>query len=79
MRGGKMSGSGEVERIKNVYAERTGRGLDARYGASRPAALLERQQMERGLIRLLVEEGLADLSDLRVLDVGSGDGGLLLR
>jgi len=74
-----MSGFGEVQRIETVYADRTRRGLDARYGASRPAALLERQQMERGLIRLLDEECLADLSGLRILDVGSGDGNLLLR
>jgi glycosyltransferase involved in cell wall biosynthesis/SAM-dependent methyltransferase len=69
----------EVERIHVAYERRARRSLGARYRPLRPAALLERQQMERGLVRALAREGIESLSDLRILDVGSGGGRLLLQ
>jgi SAM-dependent methyltransferase len=69
----------EVERIHVAYERRARRSLDVRYRPLRPAVLLERQQMERGLVRALAREGIESLSDLRILDVGSGGGRLLLQ
>jgi glycosyltransferase involved in cell wall biosynthesis/SAM-dependent methyltransferase len=69
----------EVERIHVAYERRARRSLGVRYRPLRPAVLLERQQMERGLVRALAREGIESLSDLRILDVGSGGGRLLLQ
>ncbi len=64
----------EVERIHVAYERRARRSLDVRYQSLRPAAILERQQMERGLVRALAHEGIESLSDLRILDVGQRRG-----
>lgn len=69
----------EVERIHVAYERRARRSLDVRYQSLMPAVILERQQMERGLARALAREGIESLSDLRILDVGSGGGRLLLQ
>lgn len=69
---------GEPERIKARYARRT--EIDpCRYDPLSPAVQLAAQERERALARLIVEAGLPPLGRRRLLDVGCGSGGDLLR
>ena len=67
----------EAERVREVYARRAQRGLDARYEYWKPANVFVYQSRERELIRLLDDAALLPLSGRKVLDVGCGDGGVL--
>ena len=67
----------EAERVRQVYARRAERGLDARYAYWTPANLFIYQSRERALLSLLRSEGMLPLSDRHVLDVGCGDGAVL--
>jgi ubiquinone/menaquinone biosynthesis C-methylase UbiE len=69
----------EAERIRRVYADRSARGLDARYTAHRAEVLLGLHQAERLLLTGLGAHGWTDFRRLQVLDVGCGSGGTLLR
>jgi len=67
----------EADRIRAAYARREERGLEARYSYWEPANLYLYQGRERALIGLLAGAGLLPMTDLRVLDVGCGDGAVL--
>jgi len=61
----------EEARIKAVYAAR--RGL-SHYSWLRAGYLFYRQQLERQVLALLLSEGLLNLSDRKVLEIGCGQG-----
>ena len=69
----------ELDRIRVEYARRAQdprlRGL---YSPTRPDVLFSMQTRERAMLRTLLESGLSPLSQLRVLDMGCGSGGILL-
>lgn len=67
----------EAERIRTAYLRREERGLEGRYSYWEPANLFIYQGRERALLSLLGEAGLLPLADLRVLDVGCGEGAVL--
>ena len=67
----------EAERIRAAYARREERGLEGRYSYWEPANLYLYQARERALVSLLGHSGLLPLTDLRVLDVGCGEGAVL--
>ena len=69
----------EAERIRRVFADRSARGLGARYRAYHPDVLIALHQIERFLLTGLRARGWSDLRRLEVLDVGCGSGGTLLR
>jgi ubiquinone/menaquinone biosynthesis C-methylase UbiE len=67
----------EAERIRAAYVRREERGLESRYSYWEPANLYLYQSRERALVSLLGEAGLLPMTNLRVLDVGCGDGPVL--
>jgi len=74
----------EAERIRSAYARREERGLEGRYSYWEPANLYLYQARERALVSLLAGTGLPDrqagllpMTNLRVLDVGCGEGAVL--
>lgn len=68
----------EADRVRAAYARRDRLGLDARYDYWRPDNLFIYQARERAVLSLLGEAGLLPLAGRRVLDVGCGDGSVLL-
>jgi len=67
----------EAERIRAAYARREERGLESRYSYWEPGNLYLYQGRERAFISLLAGAGLLPMTDLRVLDVGCGEGQVL--
>ena len=67
----------EAARVRDLYARRPERGLDARYQYWQPANLFIYQSRERDLLRLLRTAGRLPLGERRILDVGCGDGRVL--
>ena len=67
----------EAERVREVYARRAERGLDARYDYWQPANLFIYQARERALLHLLHGVNMLPLTGRKVLDVGCGDGFVL--
>jgi SAM-dependent methyltransferase len=67
----------EAERIRAAYARREERGLEGRYSYWEPANLYLYQARERALVSLLAGAGLLPLTNLRVLDMGCGEGAVL--
>jgi SAM-dependent methyltransferase len=67
----------ETDRVRQRYARRTPQ--DPRYSLLDPAALMAWQERQRALSRCFAALGLLDLSTLRLLEVGSGDGANLLE
>lgn len=75
-----MSGSKEIQRIKEVYAKRSKNPrFNQIYSLFNPGNLFIVQERERVLLEMLAEAGVRDLSELRVLDVGCGAGSELMR
>ena len=68
----------ESARLRAAYARRDRLGLDARYDYWRPDNLFIYQARERAVLELLDAAGFLPLADRRVLDVGCGDGAVLL-
>ncbi len=68
----------EAARVRAAYARRDRLGLDARYDYWRPDNLFIYQARERAVLDLLWGAGFLPLGDRRVLDVGCGDGAVLL-
>jgi SAM-dependent methyltransferase len=69
--------NGEAQRVRDVYARRGERGLDARYDYWRPQNLFIYQARERAVLSLLRKANMLPLTGRRVLDVGCGDGAVL--
>ncbi|KNZ31773.1 MAG: methyltransferase type 11 [Methylibium sp. NZG] len=67
----------EADRVRRRYARRVPH--DARYSLLDPAALMAWQERQRALLRCFAAAGLTDLSTLRLVEVGSGDGANLLE
>ncbi len=74
-----MTGGGtEADRIRSVYRERARRmPAEAFFRHESLAHVLRKQARHAATLRLLASRGVQDLSDLRILDVGCGDGGML--
>src|SRR3990170_3748149 len=68
--------SPEAQAVRERYARRI--PSDARYSLLNPAALLAWQERQRAMLRLFAQLGFTDLTQLRLLEVGSGTGGNLL-
>jgi ubiquinone/menaquinone biosynthesis C-methylase UbiE len=61
------------------YQQRHDEGLSRRYSLFEPGALFRMQHFERDVLAALSRHGFEDVKQLRVLDVGCGDGGFLRR
>ena len=73
-----MADDAEAARLRDAYARRDRLGLDARYDYWRPDNLFIYQARERAVLELLDAAGVLPLAGRRVLDVGCGDGAVLL-
>jgi hypothetical protein len=66
----------ETRAVAERYARRAAPG---RYSMLQPDVWQTVQERQRAMLRLFVQQGLTDLSTLRVLEVGCGAGGNLLE
>jgi SAM-dependent methyltransferase len=69
----------EADAVRERYARRPDAAQDARYRMLSPAVWQSVHERQRALLRLFARAGLADLSSLRLLEVGCGGGGNLLE
>ncbi len=67
----------EVDRIKNVYQRRDSSGKRKLYSLFNPASLFAEHQREVDILSFLPSVGITDLSPCKILDLGSGNGGVL--
>ncbi|RZL68686.1 MAG: class I SAM-dependent methyltransferase [Variovorax sp.] len=67
----------ELQSVRERYDRR--RPRDPRYDLLNPAALYAYQERQRAMLRLVAKFGVTDLSNIDLLEVGSGDGGNLLE
>jgi ubiquinone/menaquinone biosynthesis C-methylase UbiE len=67
----------EIKRIKTVYSKRERIIKDNRYSPFNIANLYNKQQRERGILKLLDKYHMNPLTDKKILDVGCGGGGSL--
>ena len=72
-----MNEQAEQERINHVYRQWHGGGALARYAWHRPEIVRQAAARSRALTSLLTATVGPDLSAVRVLDVGCGNGGFL--
>ncbi|HEU0075392.1 MAG TPA: class I SAM-dependent methyltransferase [Dehalococcoidia bacterium] len=72
-----MVDGGEAQRVREAYARRAERGLDARYDYWRPENLFIYQARERAVLGLLRKANMLPLTGRKVLDAGCGDGAVL--
>ncbi len=72
-------GARETQAVSQRYARRDQTVPADRYSLLRPEVWQMLQERQRALLRLLVEEGLTDLPQLRAVEVGCGTGGNLLE
>lgn len=68
----------EIDRIHQRYERRKGLPAD-RYSFARPEVLRSVQQVDRVTLKALTRVGLTDFPHLRILEVGCGSGGNLMR
>ena len=71
--------SAERERVLDAYAKRRQRVRDGtvdptQYTCFNRGYLFLHQKLERRVLQILADRGYTDLSDVRILDVGCGDG-----
>lgn len=70
----------ELARLEMEYQRRDSSSIPTeRYSLFNEATLLHTQSLERRLLALLKQYGFTDLGQKRILDVGCGSGGQLLR
>jgi ubiquinone/menaquinone biosynthesis C-methylase UbiE len=68
----------EIARIKSIYQGRIEKGLIERYSLFHPGELYMLHRREEETLRLLRRQGLAELRDRRILEIGCGRGTRLL-
>ncbi|MDI6891189.1 MAG: class I SAM-dependent methyltransferase [Thermodesulfovibrionales bacterium] len=73
----KSQASSEVERIKEAYGRRKERIKADYYAISHPANQFIVFQREKNILKLLYKHRFNTLSDIKILDVGCGNGGVL--
>jgi SAM-dependent methyltransferase len=66
-----------LDEIRRAVAPSRGYGLDDRYTLWDRGALFRHQQLERAMLSILDRHGFNPLAEVRALDVGCGEGGLL--
>lgn len=77
---GGSAGSDETARVREVYAERAERLAGAgTYSLTNDAYLFAIQSRQRALLRMLRREGMWPLAGKDILEVGCGNGGVLLE
>ena len=70
----------ELSRIETEYTQRdSDRALANRYSHFNEAALLHVHSLERNLLTLLKQHNLSNLANVKILDVGCGNGAHLRR
>ena len=74
-----MAFSDEQQRLTEVYGDRARRLPSDFYSLFHPGNCFLAQGRERAMLRLLAREGMADLSQCRILDFGCGFGQDLRR
>ena len=74
---GSLPQAAETHLVRERYARRTLR--DPRYSFFNPAALYAQQERQRAMIGAMVRHGIVDLEDVKLIEVGCGDGGNLLE
>ena len=68
----------DLNRLRSEYSDRAQRhGNAQKYSSFNITHLFIHQQRERQILRMLKTEGLTSLSDLDILEVGCGQGGVL--
>jgi SAM-dependent methyltransferase len=69
----------EVVAVRERYARRAAQGVDWRYNPLNPAVWQSIHERQQRMLRLFRHLGWQDLSEVSVLEVGSGSGGNLLE
>jgi SAM-dependent methyltransferase len=70
----------DLERLRAEYADRERRFAESdRYSLSNPANLFLVQQRQRAVLGMLRRQGIHPLEGRRVLELGCGEGGVLLE
>lgn len=69
----------EVQEIKNRYERRKLNVPAGKYALTNPHILMNVQQKERKLVKLLHKQGMVSLSDKRILEVGCGTGSNIME
>ena len=67
----------EIKRIIKAYKKRDKAGKNKLYSFFNKAALFTYHQREKAILEVLASQGIRDLSDKKILDVGCGRGGVL--
>jgi len=67
----------EITRIKDAYSRRDSSGKKDLYQLFNPAALFMSHQREKAILNALKKAGISDISSLKILDLGCGNGGVL--
>lgn len=62
----------ELRRLRTVYSARIEADISSRYSLFRPGELFMSQGRERVLLKLLRKNGIVDITNLRILEVGCG-------
>jgi ubiquinone/menaquinone biosynthesis C-methylase UbiE len=63
--------------LREAYKRREQSVPPDRYSRLKPDSLLRVQELERGILQLLQRKGISELSQMRILEVGCGDGAWL--
>lgn len=70
----------DVKRLQKTYQQRTKRkAVESRYSVFDPAFFFLRVQRQRAILKMLSRHGLSRLSDLQILEVGCGNGSVMLE
>jgi len=69
--------AGNLDDIKRAYSRRSEAGDKERYSLWEQGPLFRFQELQRAILKLLDRQGFRPLEEVRILDVGCGNGGLL--
>ena len=67
----------EIKRIKKAYEKRDKVGKSKLYSFLNKASLYIYHQREKAILAALASQGINNLSDKKILDLGCGTGGVL--